>query len=74
MSAFLAVSFGIHVSLDRVSSMVSSIAAYGNVTAGDSERDFSIEVFRASKLPGLKAQLASWEQYGFLKWTDENSN
>ncbi len=49
--------------------MVSGMAAYGNVWAGASDREFSVEVFRASKLKGLERQLLEWERYGFLSWT-----
>ena len=72
MTILLKVSFGVHVSLDRVAGMVSGIAAYGNVTP-QSDRAFSVEVFRASKLPNLKSELAQLEQYGFLIW-EEISN
>jgi hypothetical protein len=74
LNTFLTISFGAHVSLDDVASMISSISAYGNVMVGDSERDFSIEVFQDSKLPRLKMQLANWEQCGFLNWSEDNSN
>jgi hypothetical protein len=73
VSLWLTVTFGIHVPLDSMASMVSGIAAYGNVAALASPREFSVEVFRSSKEAKLKAELARLEQYGFLKW-QETSN
>jgi hypothetical protein len=70
-SATLLVEFGDHMSMDRVTPMVTGIAAYGNVFNGHSERSFVVEVFRASKLLHLKDQLGRWERLGFLRWSED---
>jgi hypothetical protein len=44
--------------MDRVTPMVTGIAAYGNVFNGDSERSFIVNVFRASNCLALKTGLA----------------
>ncbi len=54
--------------------MAGGIAAYGNVLPGGSAREFHIEVFRPAKLPKLEKQLTAWASYGFLRWSEENSN
>ena len=51
------VTFGEHIAHNRITSMVSSIAAYGSVFPSDDPRTFRCEVFRASKLPKLREQL-----------------
>jgi hypothetical protein len=66
----LVVDFGEHISHDQITSMVSSIAAYGNVYQGAPDREFAIEVFHASKLPKLKRCLTEWERYGFIRWSE----
>ena len=66
----LTIAFGDHVDLNRVQSMVSSIAAYGNVFEGKTQRAFRVDVFRLSKLSGLKGRLVEWGRYGFLHWTE----
>ena len=74
MQTMIAVTFSEHVPIQQVLSMVSSIAAYGNVCPGSTDHIFTVQVFRASKLPKLKAQLSAWEQNGFLNWSERNSN
>jgi len=64
----IVVTFNEHVSADEVTSITSSIAAYGNVLRGGSDRQLVVEVFRLSKAPGLRAQLAQWALHGFLRW------
>ena len=71
-TAKLVVEFCEHVSVDSVASMVSGIAAYGNVYEGSSGREFAIEVFRVSKLPDLKRKLLNWEHYGFIRWSEDS--
>jgi hypothetical protein len=73
MRATLSVTFNEHISSERVRDMVSGIAAYGNVFPGTTSRDFLVEVFRASNLPGLKKRLAELERHGFLHWTDSST-
>jgi hypothetical protein len=68
------VTFNEYMSPRGIASMTSSIAAYGNVFPGSSNRQFIVEIFRASKAPHLNAQLTKWEQYGFLSWVEDNSN
>jgi hypothetical protein len=43
------VTFNEHVFADQVTSMTSSIAAYGNVFRGGSDHQLIVEVFRLSK-------------------------
>lgn len=62
------VEFARHISSDRIAGMVSGIAAYGNVDTAPDGVTFTVQVFRASKLPQLKEQLLNWERYGFLRW------
>jgi len=64
----LKVTFSQHIPQDKIASMVSGIAAYGNVTADSSDRIFIVEVFRLSKFPKLQKKLHDLEQYGFLRW------
>jgi hypothetical protein len=73
-SATLRVEFCDHMSMDRVTPMVTGIATYGNVFNGDSERSLIVEVFRASKLPRLKDQLGRWERLGFIRWSENGQN
>jgi hypothetical protein len=63
------VEFARHIPSDQIAGMVSGIAAYGNVDAAPDGIAFTVQVFRASKLPHLKEQLLNWERYGFLRWT-----
>jgi hypothetical protein len=67
------VRFNEHVAAKQVTSMASGIAAYGNVLPGSSEREFVVEVFRASKAPGLRARLSQWEVHGFLYWDEDSA-
>jgi hypothetical protein len=69
----LSVEFSEHISVDRIAGMVSGLAAYGNVFPGPSNRVYTIEIFRRSKLPRLKRQLAQWEQNGYLCWSADTS-
>jgi hypothetical protein len=65
----MTVTFNDHIGLDRVAGMVGTMMAYGNVLRRASDRNFSIEIFRRSKLPKLKDQLVQWERHGFLSWS-----
>jgi len=69
----LSVEFSEHIPSDRIEGMVSGLAAYGNVFPGPSDRVYTVEIFRHSKLPRLKRQLAQWEQHGFLRWSTDTS-
>ena len=69
MNAALTVKFGDHIPLEAVAGMASCIAAYGNVFPRASNREYSVDVFRMSKLPKLRDQLVKWERYGFLRWS-----
>ena len=62
------VEFAMRIPSDRIAGMVSGIAVYGNVDAAPDGVTFTVQVFRASKLPQLKEQLLNWERYGFLRW------
>ncbi len=55
----LHVAFAEHIKAARIDSMVTHLQACGNVRADDTGRNFVIEVYRRSKLPGLKAQLTT---------------
>ena len=66
--AEILVEFAKHVPTDQVAGMVSGIAAYGNVDSAPDGFNFTVRVFRTSKLPRLKMQLLDWERYGFLRW------
>jgi hypothetical protein len=66
--ANLIVEFPVHSPADRIASLASGIAAYGNVRQGASPLELHVTVFRMSKLPKLKDQLTTWEAYGFLRW------
>lgn len=67
-SIILKVTFAEHLPADQISSLVTGIAAYGNVTDTNEPNSYSVEVFRVSKLPQLKEQLTKWERHGFLRW------
>ena len=69
-SVFLLVTFGEHISADRIAGMVSSIDAYGNVSDKGSGHEFTVEVFRPSKVAKLKTRLGEWERFGFLRWRE----
>jgi len=66
-SVTVRVTFAEHISRKRVSGMVSSMAAYGNVFPEPLDRSFSVEVFRRSKAPRLRQLLLGWERYGFVR-------
>ena len=68
--AKLRVHFADHISRDRINSMVSGIAAYGNVLPDGAPQDFVVEVFRASKLPRLEAWLEQLERLGTIRWSE----
>ena len=68
MQEEIGVSFATHIPEAQVASLISSIAAYGNVLDGRGPREFRIEVFRASKTPQLLKSLMEWERYGFLTY------
>jgi hypothetical protein len=70
-AAVLYVEFAEHVPHDSMRSVVTGIAAYGNVLNGSSERSFIVEVFRASNLPRLKDRLRELERYGTLHWFED---
>ena len=69
-STHIAVQFGEHVSAGSVASMRAGLNAHGVVLAAAQPRQFLVEVFRATKLPGLLVQLMEWERYGFLTYEE----
>jgi hypothetical protein len=71
-SKFLKIVFGEHIAMERIASMISGIAAYGNVTAGAAKGIYEVEVFRLSKMPGLQKKLHDLEKYGVLRWEQVN--
>jgi len=74
MANLISVSFARHVAEREISSMVSAIAAYGNVRDGSSEGEFLVEVFRPSKRAGLMTRLMEWERHGFLTYASGASS
>lgn len=60
--------FGDHVSASSLASMRAGLNAYGVVTENASQ-EFSVEVFREPKLPGLLEMLVQWERHGFLTYS-----
>jgi hypothetical protein len=69
MTIKLNVRFSEHIPVKEMDGMVSSIAAYGHVYPGETERDHIVEIFRPSKLPGLEHQLTQWDVHGFVRWS-----
>ena len=70
-AAVLYVEFAEHVPHGSMTSIVTGIAAYGNVLNGSSDRSFIVEVFRASNLPRLKDRLKEWERSGSMRWSED---
>ena len=63
------VTFGIHVPLDSVASMVTGFRPCGVVRAtDDTQRNYVVTVHRPSVMAHLERRLAQWEKYGFLSW------
>jgi hypothetical protein len=71
MSATFTVIFAEHLPPAKVASMSGQLEPYGMVSGGSSGRDFSVEVFRRSKIPGLQTQSTKWEVHGFLRWSEQ---
>jgi len=67
----IVVEFAEHIPIDRISSMVTGMAACGNVDAASNGRTYTVRIFRASNLPYLKKKLTSWERYGFIQWKQD---
>jgi len=57
MTDLISVSFAEHVASAQVASIVSGIAAYGNVLDGETPKEFLVEVFRPSKVAKLMTRL-----------------
>jgi hypothetical protein len=64
------VEFAEHLKPDQIASMVTGMAAYGNIHERSTPRSFEVPVFRASNVPRLRQKLVTWERYGFLNWRD----
>jgi hypothetical protein len=63
------ITFGVHVPLDSVGSMVTGLGGNGSVHAVDeTQRVYEVKVLREGRLPYLKKQLILWEQHGFLTY------
>ena len=60
--------FGEHMLAARIADMCSTMTAYGIVHDGSSGRDYIVEVFRPSNLPGLEETLIRRDINGFLRW------
>jgi hypothetical protein len=69
MERIVHVTFGVHVPLDSVASMVTALGACAVVRAtDDSQRDYVVTVQRPSAMAHIERRLAEWEKYGFLTW------
>ena len=69
MARVVHVTFGIHVPLDSVASMVTVLSSCGVVRAtDDTQRCYIVTVQRPSVMAHLKRRLAQWEKYGFVSW------
>lgn len=63
------VTFGTHVPLDSVASMVTVLSSCGTVSAtDDTQLCYIVTVQRPSVMAHLERRLAQWEKYGFLSW------
>jgi hypothetical protein len=63
------VTFNAHVPQKSIESMMSGIAAYGDVIVDESQRGIRLAVSRHSKLSKLEGQLTDWDRFGFLRWS-----
>jgi hypothetical protein len=70
---YIQLTFAEHISLDRVTNMMTFGANAGNVRPGESSRQFIVEISRLHKFEKLKATLISWERYGFVRWSEISS-
>ena len=69
MERIVHVTFGVHVPLDRVASMVTALGACAMVRAtDDSQRGYVVTVQRPSAMAHIERRLAEWEKYGFISW------
>jgi hypothetical protein len=69
MERIVHVTFGVHVPLDSVATMVTALGACAVVRAtDDSQRDYVVTVQRPSAMAHIERRLAEWEKYGFLTW------
>jgi hypothetical protein len=68
---YLTIVFAEHIGADRIASLISSIAAYGDVILGKEAHTYEVSMWRRSKLQDLKEQLVSWEQRGIHVWHDQ---
>ena len=64
------VKFGEHLSTDQVDSFTSALAQYGPLADHAREWDLVVDVTRSAKLKGLRRQLTTWDQWGFLRWSE----
>jgi hypothetical protein len=69
MERIVHVTFGAHVPLESVASMVTGLGACAVVRAtDDSQRGYVVTVQRPSAVAHVERRLAEWEKYGFLTW------
>jgi hypothetical protein len=69
MERIVHVTFGAHVPLESVASMVAGLGACAVVRAtDDSQRGYVVTVQRPSAVAHVERRLAEWEKYGFLTW------
>lgn len=60
-----------HMPESQIATLITGIAAYGNVSLRDEPRSFVVEVFRSGKGAKLKQLLDHDARYGFLRWNVE---
>lgn len=66
----LTVLFAEHLGPDRIASLVSAIAAYGDVFPGPKAHVYQVTVWRKSHIRKLQEHLVSLEKRGVLRWQD----
>jgi hypothetical protein len=67
------VTFGEHISRDRMRDMVSSLAAAGNVLHGSPDREYLVDVIHPAHLPSLREKLLQWDLHGFVRWSERKA-
>jgi hypothetical protein len=71
MATRFSVTFGEHLSPDQVASFISQLAAYGLLADAPEPHDVAVDVRRVPNLKGLSGQLTIWDQWGSLRWSEE---
>ena len=61
-------SFAQHLTDANVSSVITAVGSYGNVSPTGKDRSYVVEVFRQSKVQRLKERLEHFERWGLVSW------